>query len=439
MITLYYQSGVVGEKWIPNGVPKELRTREAYKYNQFKSVKPKFITEVCDYLDIPVQRTTPKDYVGQPAFYHIEIDWIDHAFVYRNVFEHIDEEPLNLIRDLDSKLKLLLWFPNEGFSLTMPRFMEIIDFCVKDLAIPAHKVFLVFGDINIQKNFAAWRKRKGYSEINVYGMDSFEATYNMEITQMDDKPLDVDTFLNYDAPKSKRFIFKNANPRHQRVFFAAEFYKRDLLRHSYYSWLNRYFEPHVDRFHTDAMYESIDKYCLDEEHHKSLEQPLNMFLQDAPYIIDYDGTEIEQGYNQRALINHHYLDSDFSFVTETTYEPVNVEDVLFITEKIYQPIVNFHPFLVASQVNTLHFLRHYGYETFPELFDEEYDKITDIRQRSDLLLRNVQDIVDGNKDHILGSQYIKDKCVHNRNVFFEHKGKQKWVNVMTWLENTHAL
>ena len=48
MITLYYQSGVVGEKWIPNGVPKELRTREAYKYNQFKSVKPKYITEVCD-------------------------------------------------------------------------------------------------------------------------------------------------------------------------------------------------------------------------------------------------------------------------------------------------------------------------------------------------------------------------------------------------------
>lgn len=439
MITLYYQSGVVGEKWIPNAVPENLRTRQAYTYNLYKSVKPKFITQVCEYLGIKVERTCPKDYVGQPAFYHIEIDWIDQAFVYRNVFEHIDEEPLNLLRSLDSKLKLLLWFPNEGFSLSMPRFIDIIDFCVKDLGIPAHKVFLVFGDLNIQKNFAYYRKQKGLGEINVYGMDSFEASYNLEIEQMDRKPLTEEEFLNYDKPKSKRFIFKNANPRFQRAFFAAEFYKKDLLRYSYFSWLNRYFDHHLGEYQKETMYKAIKKYCFTNAHHKSLEEPLRKFLDGAPYIIDYDGTEIEHGFNQRALINKHYLDTDFSFVTETTYEPVNKEDVLFITEKLYQPIVNFHPFVVASQVNTLSFLRNYGYQTFPELFDESYDEIEDIAVRSKLLIRNVAQICNGEKDHILGSQYIKDKCVHNRNTFFQNKGKQKWLDAIKWLETTHAL
>jgi len=439
MLTLYYQSGMDKGKWIPNSVPRELRTRAAVKQNLFKSVKPKFITEICDYLDIEYKRVTPDTWAGEPAFYHVEIDWIDQAFVYRNVFEHIDEQPLNLLRSLDSKLKLLLWFPNEGFTLNMPRFIDIIDFCLKDLGIPGHKVFLVFGDINIEKNFRYWRKAKGLREISVYGMDSFEATYNYEITQMDRQPLDEQTFLNFDEPKRKRFIFKNANPRSQRVFFAAEFYKRDLLQYSYYSWLNRYYEPHLGRFAKESMYKDIRKYCFNDDHHASLEQPLDKFLEGAPYIIDYDGYEIEHGFNQRALINKQYLHTDFSFVTETTYEPAGDEDVLFITEKIYQPIVNFHPFLVASQINTLSFLRKYGYVTFPELFDETYDEVEDIKVRSKLLIRNVENIINGEKDKILGSQYIKDKCVYNRNIFFENKGKQKWLDVIKWLETTHAL
>lgn len=432
MITLYYQSGMSGGKWIPNSVPLHLRTREAVKKNLFQSVKPKFITEMCEYLDIEYNIVTPETYNGQLAYYHIEIDWIDQAFVYRNVFEHIDDQPLKLIKDPKSSLRLLLWFPNEGFSLSMPRFMDLIDFCCKDMEIPEHKVYFVFGDRNITENFKKYKKKKGYLNFNVYGMSSFESTYNLEIDKMvaDGNLLLVQKDLedNWNKPRKKTFIFKNANPRPQRLYFAAELYKKDLLKNSYYSWINRYFIPDADksRYHLEQYVDKPDR--LNQLHSSLIE-----FLKGAPYILDYDNTTINDRFNQRVLINEQYTDSYFSFVTETTYEDASFEDVLFITEKLYQPIVNYHPFVVASQINTLEYLKDCGYATFPELFDESYDKEVDIRKRTQIILRNIEEWCKNPKLDVYFSNTVKDKLIHNRNLFFERKGRDEWIDVFDWL------
>ena len=162
-------------------------------------------------------------------------------------------------------------------------------------------------------------------------------------------------------------------------------------------------------------------------------------MKNAPYILDYDGNEIEQGFNQRVLINNHYTQSYFSFVTETTYEDATNENVLFITEKLYQPIVNFHPFIVASQVKTLKHLHQSGYETFPELFDESYDLEWDVKKRSKMILENIESFCKGEKDDIYFSNEIRDKLIHNRNLFFERKGKDKWLDVFRWLESFYDL
>lgn len=432
MITLYHQTGVVGGKWIPNSVPKLFRDRASYKQNVYKSVKPKFITEICDYLDIPYRQVSGEDYKGEDAFYHIEIDWIDQAFVYRNVFEFIDKPVKKLLRNPDSKLKLLLWFPNEGFTLDMPRFIEIIDFCVKDLGFPPNKVFLVFGDLNIKANFEYHRKKRGLAPINVYGMDSFESTYCKEIDILSKDGVELITQEEFDEnwnkPREKTFIFKNANPRPQRLYFAAELHNRKLLDKAYYSWLNRYFTPPADE-------NPLVKYLEDESRLKPLLESLKDFLSGAPYIIDFDGQQIEEWLNQRVLINDQFLNSYFSFVTETTYETVSNENVLFITEKTYQPIVNYHPFITASQINTLEYLKQNGYATFPELFDESYDKEPDVKKRSSIILNSIQNF---NKD-IYFSNEIKNKLIHNRNLFFERQGKQHWIDVFNWLESFNDL
>lgn len=432
MITLYHQSGIIGGKWFPNSVPYHLRDRASYKQNLFKGVKPKFITEMCDYLNLPYKQVSPETYNGELAYYHVEIDWIDQAFVYQNVFEYIDEVPLNLLKDVNSNLRLLLWFPNEGFSLNMPRFMDLIDFCCKDLDIPSNKVYLVFGDRNIKSNYEKHKAKHGWKKINVYGMSSFETTYNFEIDIMENLGqtlINEDEFLNNrHTHKDKTFIFKNANPRPQRLYFAAELYQKDLLRYSYYSWLNRYFTPNPHQQN-----QAIDDYIDNPKRRKSLHKSLIKFLKGAPYIIDYNAEEINQELNQRVLINEQYHNSYFSFVTETTYEDASFEDVLFITEKLYQPIVNYHPFVVASQINTLEYLKECGYATFPELFDESYDKETDIRKRTQIILNNIEEWCKNPKTDVYSSNEVKDKLIHNKNLFFERKGREEWIKVFEWL------
>jgi hypothetical protein len=91
------------------------------------------------------------------------------------------------------------------------------------------------------------------SNINVFGCDIFEIYYNINYCTILKK--NKNSFLtkkhqkqNINRYRSKRFIFKNANPRNHRLFFAAELNRRNLLSKSYFSWLNRYSPPNSNTF-----------------------------------------------------------------------------------------------------------------------------------------------------------------------------------------------
>lgn len=428
MITLFYQTDID----IPNSLPYHCRETGI---PEISSVKPTFISEYAKYLGIEIEKVTKKSWQGNTAYYHIEIDWIDAAMIWQNVFSYIDKDVIESIKDVNSNLRLLLWFPNEGFDLTMPRFIDIIDYCMKELEIPAGKVYFVFGDLNIKENYRLLEE-KGYENINVLGLNSFEAVFHKECKILReigfDKSFitDDDFYRSKNKARNKIFIFKNANPREHRIFFAGDLCRRNLLKYSYYSWLNRYFTPG-----TENIEKIVSKYTS-----KNQEETANCavnFLENSPYVIDYDQNEIEQELNQRVLIRDHFLNSYFSFVTETTYDNT-LSDVLFVTEKVYQPIVQYHPFLIAGCPGILDYLKSCGYETFPELFDETYDSQKDLKTRTYKILENIENIckMDRKKLHdIYYSNYFQQKLRHNRNHFFDLNTKNDWIHLFERLSN----
>lgn len=428
MLTLFYQTSTD----IPNSLPLHLRSTEMR--DSYKNVVQCFITEICAYLKIPIDQVTKDSWKGQTAYYHIEISWIDHAMIYQNVFENIDKDVLEIIKDKNSNLRLLLWFPNEGFSLGMPRFINIIDFCIKDLQIPPEKIYFVFGDINIEQNYKLWKNKLGLSNINVYGFDSFESSYRNECRMIANSEF-LNSFIsekefknNQLKYRNKKFIFKNANPRKHRLYFAAELKYRKLLDQSYYSWINRYYMPSPSYDIMDEFYQGNNSLEIFEE--------MKSFLQGSPYILDYTSENISNWLNQRLLIKEHFLNSYFSFVTETTYEDCQVENVLFFTEKIYQPIIQYHPFIVAAGVGFLEYMRNHGYKTFPELFDESYDNEPDKKFRTKLILDNIEKVSNMPVEQLHKIYYDKsfqEKLVHNRNLFVTLQGKKKWEGVIEWL------
>jgi hypothetical protein len=242
---------------------------------------------------------------------------------------------------------------------------------------------------------------------------------------------DNDRVLNLHKARAKRFIFRNANPREHRLYFAAELKLRSLLDDSYYSWLNRYhplledsFRWIIQKFSNGKNYNELYKAMVD-------------FVNGSPYILDHTAENIGDGLNQRILIPEHFTDSYFTFVTETTFVNENNENVLFLTEKIYQPILQYHPFIVAACPGTLAYMREYGYETFPELFDESYDDEQDLKKRTALILENIERVANMPLDElhkIYYSDSFQKKLIKNKETFIKSRGSAKWKEVIAWLD-----
>jgi hypothetical protein len=90
-----------------------------------------------------------------------------------------------------------------------------------------------------------------------------------------------------------------------------------------------------------------------------------------------------------------YRDTDFSVISETTFKNStidrNFENINnpWITEKIWIPILNKHPFIIAGDVDILHKLEQLGFDTFREFLKiPDYDKITDPDIRLDAVVQN---------------------------------------------------
>jgi len=114
----------------------------------------------------------------------------------------------------------------------------------------------------------------------------------------------------------------------------------------------------------------------------------------------------------------HYRNSYFSIVTESHYSDSTGSLNLTFTEKTWKAITNFHPFCLVGAKNSLSKLREYGFETFPELFDEGYDDSSDEKRLDDItkeingtLLLSISEL-----DNIYYS--MEEKLVHNFHHFF---------------------
>ena len=107
-----------------------------------------------------------------------------------------------------------------------------------------------------------------------------------------------------------------------------------------------------------------------------------------------------------------YDDTVFSFVTETSID----NNVLFLTEKIYKPIMYGHPFVVLGNPGTLEYLQSKGYQTFPELFDESYDTTQNSAERLNKIIEicNTVDVQNYTPS-------VLNKLKHNQELFFSRK------------------
>ena len=122
-------------------------------------------------------------------------------------------------------------------------------------------------------------------------------------------------------------------------------------------------------------------------------------------------------------LQSYHTDSYFSIVPEG-------EAGYAFSEKIHKPLLHGHPFILLSYntdvkevgIGMLEKLREWGFETFPELFDESYDEIEDLEKRNNNIKQQILKLcnMETKELHKL-CESVEEKCIHNQKTLLSLK------------------
>jgi len=114
-------------------------------------------------------------------------------------------------------------------------------------------------------------------------------------------------------------------------------------------------------------------------------------------------------------------------VTETVYK----EKTLHLTEKTFKPIVMQLPFILVAPKYSLEYLRSYGFKTFNEFWNEDYD-LQDNNERMDSIAKLIKDLnVLSLKEKAQLQKHISPIVEHNFNWFYSDKFENLLWNELT--------
>ena len=110
-----------------------------------------------------------------------------------------------------------------------------------------------------------------------------------------------------------------------------------------------------------------------------------------------------------------YCDTEVEVVLETLFD----DNRWHLTEKILRPIACGQPFILASTPGSLEYLKQYGFKTYHDVWNEDYDTVTDPESRLHRIIDLMKYLVGLNdeqkKDIMYRAQTIAD---YNRKLFF---------------------
>ena len=95
------------------------------------------------------------------------------------------------------------------------------------------------------------------------------------------------------------------------------------------------------------------------------------------------------------------------------------------SEKLHKPLIHGHPFILPSYnhdirefaTGMLSRLKEWGFETFPELFDESYDEISNVDERRNNFKQQILRLCNMETNELQKlCESVEDKCIHNQQI-----------------------
>jgi len=128
---------------------------------------------------------------------------------------------------------------------------------------------------------------------------------------------------------------------------------------------------------------------VESENFKEVSKNFGRFIKQLKGRESYQCDDVDLNVNQALNLNpNHYLDSYFNVAVETLVNG----DVIFLTEKIYKPIICGSPFFVLGNRGTISELRNMGFKTFDKWWDESYDDLYSHWERSKRVFSTLEEL-----------------------------------------------
>jgi hypothetical protein len=330
-------------------------------FNETKVQEYKNHSYLKTWFDIEIKQI---DKIATNEKYYYIIDVMDINF-----FENY-KEASNLylselaVKDIQNKKsKILVLLCNETV-INIKNIYKIFRSWCRTYNFPLDRITFCSGDYSVKK----------YKNINYIPFSIFEhwigGFFNRKCSNLykfhnKNLRVDIKRKIQTRSKRSKIFLNYNRRPTYDRCNLVYKLQQQNLFKHGLVSL----------GWNKDLINDETKKYFPDD------------FIDSLP--ISFDNSNFNDSLAD-TLQTQDFLDTYVSLVSESLVAP----DVIFPTEKIWKPILFYHPFIVISQPGFLKQLKKFGYKTFDKWFDESYDQELDINKRLELILIEIKKLTE---------------------------------------------
>jgi hypothetical protein len=332
-------------------------------------------------------------------------DWLENNLRHpiTNILDHIPSHILEQV--IDKKIIIAIDSAAEGFPLNIngtTGYKLLHNFMGKFL-IPDYYLMFIDSNKHFVNNYESWCFQNNVKTkiSHAYALTGFFYFDN----RVPNYPLIIDAINNQN---SSDFNSLNRTARLHRIDHILYLLKHNLIdgKNLISAGLNKSYINHQ---------RSTILTGYNERYREELFKKL-------PITIDGDWTIDTPEITDKTTFNHDiYKNSLLSFVTETIFSYYG----LFITEKIFKPIVAGHPFIVLGQPGILSFLQELGYKTNFYGIDSSYDLIKNPRERFYAAHQSLQKWISLPRDEKINC-IMKSMEIFEHNI--EHFKKQDYIN-----------
>ena len=289
-----------------------------------------------------------------------------------------------------------------------------------------------------------------YYTLHQYDLDSYDRKFAIIDWRHHNERVAENTEFNQELKRrvdllhSQGFVFIKSNPWESKENLKLmQSYPIIDLKHLKWTGDISWFWWYMYRKHIGKTYnfqhdnKKLDFLYLNKQnrpHRKKLFYKVKPLLDNSLYTYWPDNIKLDSNYElpwaknypamgmDQDLYEKPYTDTKFSLISETND---NNHDV-FMTEKIWKPIIAKHIFIVHGNHLYLQRLREIGFKTFGSFFDESYDLESDKDARIEKIYKVCKDLLSKDwQDLYLQTQSIRE---HNLQTFFNKEKLAEQIN-----------